>query len=93
MTKKSKDEPRFEELVAQIEEALRQLEAGELPLEDALKRYEEGVASLRKCYEILKQAEKKVQLLTERDGEVSQRPFDAEEDEEAEESEERKKLF
>lgn len=86
MSKKPKEEPKFEDLVAQVEEALRQLEAGELPLEDALKRYEEGVAGLRQAYEILKKAEKKVQLLTERDGEVSQKPFETEE-------EDPKKLF
>ncbi len=88
MSKKPKDEAKFEDLVAQVEQALQQLEGGELPLEDALHRYEEGVASLRKCYEILKKAEKKVQLLTERDGEVSEKPFQVEE-----EGEDPKKLF
>jgi exodeoxyribonuclease VII small subunit len=76
MSKKPKDEARFEDLVAQVEEALQKLEGGELPLEDALKLYEDGVASLRKCYEILKRAEKKVQVLVERDGEVSSQPFE-----------------
>lgn len=76
MSKKPKDDPRFEDLVAQVEEALQKLEGGELPLEDALKLYEDGVASLRRCYEILKRAEKKVQVLTERDGEVSSQPFE-----------------
>jgi exodeoxyribonuclease VII small subunit len=79
---KKKDEPKFEDLVAQVEEALQQLESGDLPLEDALKRYEEGVASLRQCFAILKQAEKKVQQLSERDGELETKPFDAEDDEE-----------
>jgi exodeoxyribonuclease VII small subunit len=82
MSKKPKDEPKFEDLVAQVEEALRQLEGGELPLEDALKRYEEGVAGLRRAYEILKKAEKKVQLLTEREGELREQPFEVESDEE-----------
>ena len=88
MSKKLKDEPRFEDLVAQVEEALSRLEGGELPLEDALKLYEDGVASLRRCYEILKRAEKKVQLLTERGGELTQQPFD-----EGGQSEEGGKLF
>jgi exodeoxyribonuclease VII small subunit len=74
---KKKDEPKFEDLVAQVEAALQQLESGDLPLEDALKRYEEGVASLRHCFDILKQAEKKVQQLSERDGELDTKPFDA----------------
>ncbi|MCC6573930.1 MAG: exodeoxyribonuclease VII small subunit [Planctomycetes bacterium] len=69
---------RFENLVASVEEALRALEGGELPLEDALKRYEEGVKALRKCYGILKQAEARVLLLTEQNGQAQTRPFDAE---------------
>lgn len=49
--------------------------------------HEEGVASLRLAREILKKAEKKVQLLTERDGEVSEKPFEVEGEEDP------KKLF
>ncbi|MBK8207011.1 MAG: exodeoxyribonuclease VII small subunit [Planctomycetes bacterium] len=79
---KKKDDLKFEELVAQVEQALQQLESGDLPLEDALKRYEEGVASLRRCFEILKQAEKKVQQLSERDGELEAKTFEAEGEEE-----------
>ena len=66
----------FETLVEQVEEALAELESGELPLETALKRYEEGVKSLRKCYEFLKKAEKRVQLLSERDGEIVSEPME-----------------
>lgn len=86
---KKKDEPKFEELVASVEVALQQLDSGDLPLEDALKRYEEGVAALRVAFGILKQAEKKVQLLSEREGEITTRDFEAEEEEESE----GKKLF
>jgi exodeoxyribonuclease VII small subunit len=77
---KKKEEPRFEDLVTRVEDALHQLESGDLPLEDALKRYEEGVAALRQCFGILKQAEKKVQQLSERDGELQAAPFDADEE-------------
>lgn len=85
---KKKDEPKFEELVASVEAALQQLDSGDLPLEDALKRYEEGVAALRQAFGILKQAEKKVQLLSEREGEIATRDFEVEEEES-----EGKKLF
>ncbi|MCC6465368.1 MAG: exodeoxyribonuclease VII small subunit [Planctomycetes bacterium] len=78
---RKKEEERFDVLVAQVEDALRLLEGGELPLEEALKRYEEGVGALRRCYEILKKAEAKVQLLSERDGEPQTQPFDVEEGE------------
>ena len=87
---KKKDEPKFEDLVSQVEQALDQLDSGDLPLEEALKRYEEGVAALRQAFGILKQAEKKVQLLSERDGEITSKPFDVEEDEPEESP---KKLF
>lgn len=80
MAKKT-EEPGFAELVSQVEDALRDLESGELPLEEAMQRYEEGIASLRRCFEILKQAEKKVQVLTERDGTVASQPFDPSEEE------------
>jgi exodeoxyribonuclease VII small subunit len=86
---KKKDEPKFEDLVSQVEQALQQLDSGDLPLEEALKRYEDGVAALRQAFGILKKAEKKVQLLSERDGELATQDFDVEEDEPAGD----KKLF
>jgi exodeoxyribonuclease VII small subunit len=78
MAKKT-EEPKFEQLVAQVEQALQQLDSGDLPLEDALKRYEEGVAALRQAFAILKKAEKKVQLLSERDSGLATQDFDVEE--------------
>ncbi len=75
-----KKEPKFEELIERVEGALEQLESGDLPLEEALKRYEEGVAALRVCFGILKKAEKKVQVLSEREGELATEDFDVEEE-------------
>ncbi|MCA8918440.1 MAG: exodeoxyribonuclease VII small subunit [Planctomycetes bacterium] len=92
MPKKKTDEPRFEDLVTQVEQALEQLDSGDLPLEDALKRYEDGVAALRQAFGILKKAEKKVQLLSERDGEIATQDFDVD-DEEDQEDGGGKKLF
>jgi len=91
---KKNEEPKFETLVAQVEAALSQLDSGDLPLEDALKKYEEGVAALRLAFGILKKAEKKVQLLSEREGEISTRDFDVEESaDKPDEDEPAKKLF
>lgn len=92
MPKKKTDEPRFEDLVTQVEQALEQLDSGDLPLEDGLKRYEDGVAALRQAFGILKKAEKKVQLLSERDGEIATQDFDVDEDDDQEEGG-GKKLF
>ncbi|GIK54277.1 MAG: Exodeoxyribonuclease 7 small subunit [Planctomycetes bacterium] len=74
--KKPEDGERFEVLVSQVEAALADLEGGTLPLEDALKRYEEGVAALRRCMAILKQAEARVQVLSEQGGELVEKPFE-----------------
>ncbi|RIK63086.1 MAG: exodeoxyribonuclease VII small subunit [Planctomycetota bacterium] len=77
MAKKKPDEgERFEVLVSQVEAALADLEGGTLPLEDAMKRYEEGVAALRRCMAILKQAEARVQVLSEQDGQFVEKPFE-----------------
>lgn len=72
MAKKHK----FEDLVAEVESTLEKLEGGEIPLEDALKQYEGGVAAIRKCFGILKQAEKTVLKLSERGEELVEEPFD-----------------
>jgi exodeoxyribonuclease VII small subunit len=89
MAKKKDESERFEQLVAHVESALSDLEGGTLPLEDALKRYEEGVSALRKCMAILKQAEARVQILAEQNGELVEKPFD----EAKAETEEKGKLF
>jgi exodeoxyribonuclease VII small subunit len=54
---------RFEDHLASAEGAVRKLESGDLPLEDALAAYEAGVKSLKQCEEILAAAEKKVEIL------------------------------
>jgi exodeoxyribonuclease VII small subunit len=79
----AKPEPKFEELVQQVEQTLEQLEGGELPLEEALKQYEHGVAALRQCFGILKQAEKRVQILNDRDGEITSEDFGVDEEDDA----------
>ncbi|MCC6149128.1 MAG: exodeoxyribonuclease VII small subunit [Planctomycetes bacterium] len=89
MAKKKEEFERFEQLVAHVEAALSDLEGGTLPLEDALKRYEEGVSALRKCMTILKQAEARVQILAEQNGELVEKPFD----ETKAETDEKGKLF
>lgn len=60
---------RFDEALTQLEERVRKLEGGELPLEDALSLYEEGVDLARTCHEQLEEAEKRVATLARgRDG-------------------------
>jgi len=72
------DPPRFEPALAELERVLRDLEDGTISLDDALARYERGVALLRLCYGQLKDAEQRVRLLagTTDDGAPDLRPFE-----------------
>lgn len=56
-------EPAFEELYAALEEKARRLEQGNLPLEESLKFYEEGVALAGQLRAILEAAELRVRTL------------------------------
>ncbi len=56
-------EPSFEQRFGKLEEILKTLEGGELPLDSALKGYEQGIAALRDCREVLAQAKLRVEEL------------------------------
>ena len=64
MTKDTSEELKFEKGLERLEKIVEELEAGNIPLEDALKKYEEGVRLSRSLNEKLAQAEKKIQILT-----------------------------
>jgi exodeoxyribonuclease VII small subunit len=53
----------FEASLAALEKIVRQLERGDLPLEESLKLFEQGVKLSRECQERLSQAERRVELL------------------------------
>ena len=57
--------------LTEVEDIVEALEAGELSLEEALARYEKGVANIKTCTALLKTAEKKIQVLLEKDGEFT----------------------
>jgi len=63
MAKKDKKES-FEGALARLEEIAERLERGEMPLEEALKNYEEGVKIYRHCARLLKEVERKIEILT-----------------------------
>jgi exodeoxyribonuclease VII small subunit len=54
----------FEKSMAELQDIVMQLEKGELPLEDSLKQFEQGITIARKCQDILNQAEQKIELLS-----------------------------
>ncbi len=71
----------FEQSLTELQTLVERLESGELSLEESLGAFEQGIRLTRECQTSLSQAEQKVQILLERDGELSEAPFDAEGDE------------
>ena len=68
--------PTFDEILGELAQVVERLEQGDLPLEEALERFERGVGLARQGERILGQAEKRVELLLARaDGDVLE-PFD-----------------
>lgn len=53
----------FEASLAALEKVVRELERGDLPLEESLKLFEQGVKLSRECQERLNQAERRVEVL------------------------------
>jgi exodeoxyribonuclease VII small subunit len=67
----------FEAALAELEEIVRALEAGELTLEESLGKYKAGVGLLQGCFEQLRQAEQQILLLSEdADGKPLGQPLD-----------------
>jgi exodeoxyribonuclease VII small subunit len=55
----------FEEALQQLEATVAELEAGQLPLEQALEKFEVAIRLQKRCAELLTQAETKIEELTE----------------------------
>jgi exodeoxyribonuclease VII small subunit len=77
--------PDFEQSLSELEALVQKLEQGDVPLEDALKTFERGVALTRQCQTALRTAQQKVEVLLSKNGEETVAPFeDADEDEQDE---------
>jgi exodeoxyribonuclease VII small subunit len=82
--------PDFEQSLAELEALVAKLEQGDVPLEDALKTFERGVALTRQCQAALRTAQQKVEVLLARNGEetieaLSDYETDDEDDDDADE--------
>ena len=76
-------EVRFEEALKKLEKIVEDLEKGDLSLDDALKKYQEGIELSRVCGQRLDQAKKKIDLLVKnKKGELELKPVDEAEKEE-----------
>ena len=66
----------FEKSLKQLEQIVQELESGNLPLEKAMKKFEEGVKLSKYCSEKLDETEKKISvLLRDNKGDITEEPF------------------
>ena len=63
MPKSASSPKSFEAAVSELEAIVQEMESGNLPLEDALARYQRGVGLLRHCQATLGDAEQRVRML------------------------------
>ena len=75
--------PDFEQALAELEGLVERLEHGDLPLDEALKAFERGVALTRQCQSSLQAAQQKVEILLKRDSRAQIEPFEGSADETA----------
>ncbi|HXA09422.1 MAG TPA: exodeoxyribonuclease VII small subunit [Chthoniobacterales bacterium] len=54
----------FEQAMKRLEEIVEQMESGDLPLEDLIVRYEEGMKLVKVCQERLASAEQRIEIIT-----------------------------
>lgn len=74
-------EQSFEKALERLEKIVDELEGGDLPLDEALKRYEEGIKLVQVCSKKLEAAQKKIELLTRTPGGKFQlKPFEEDKD-------------
>ena len=74
----SKNKINLEKSLADLESLVEELESGDLPLDKAMKKFEEGIKLTRGCQAALREAEQKVEILLKTaGGDESVQDFDA----------------
>ena len=74
MAKKTTQVP-FEKSLQELEQLVEHLEKGEIPLEDSLECFERGIQLTRACQKALQEAEQKVEILLQNQGNERLEPF------------------
>jgi exodeoxyribonuclease VII small subunit len=81
MRSKNMAKEKFEEALGRLEDIVKRMEAGDMPLEESLKAFEEGIKLARLCSRRLDEAERRVEMLLKQEQELVIRPFKVEENE------------
>lgn len=69
----------FEDNMENLEKIVTELEKGDLNLDESIAKFEEGIKISKECNKILEEAEKKITILLEKDGEIREENFVSEE--------------
>ncbi len=80
MARKSTKGVDFERALDELEKLVERMEEGELSLEESLKLYERGIELSKACQKALDAAEKRIRILSERDGKSELEAFEADQD-------------
>ena len=73
------EEKNFEKSMQDLENIVTELEKGELNLDESVKKFEDGMKIAKQCNTILEDSEKKITILLEKDGELKEEKFEANE--------------
>ena len=65
----------FEQAMEQLEHIVAKLESGDVPLEEAIELFQEGMRLSRLCSQKLESVERKIEMLLEEDGQIVKKPF------------------
>ena len=71
--------PNFEKNMSDLENIVTELEKGDLNLDESISKFEEGIRISKECNKILEEAEKKITILLQKDGEIKEENFVSEE--------------
>jgi len=73
------NDKKFEDMMKDLEQIARDLESGELSLDESVKKFEEGMEISKSCSKILEDAEKKISILIkDSNGNITEENFSAE---------------
>ena len=72
----------LEKSLSELEAIVEELESGDLPLEKAMQKFEQGIKLTRGCQSALKDAEQKVEILMKSAGGENLQPFEEEDEDE-----------
>ena len=76
--------PSFEQAMDKLEQIVARLESGDVPLEQAIELFQEGMKLSQLCGQKLEQVERKIEILMEQEGGLVKKPFNPAADEKGE---------